>query len=94
MKVLCIDAATRPNEFDAGAPLVEGEIYTVIAQEMGYGPDPNDPGSPCYELLERGPVKQCLRMDLGDKLLYDVDRFVPLSNKNEETIKQQEVAFA
>lgn len=78
MKVICIDDTIRPNEFEEGPNIKEGCDYTVVNQCIGYDKKWN--AGPCYELLET-----------GTHWLYDVDRFIPLSNIDEtEMIREKE----
>lgn len=82
MKVMCIDSKPTDGEFPGPMP-VEGQVYTVSYQGWGY--DTQDRRTPCYALEEIPPCATCDN-------LFDVYRFIPLSNIDELEIAQSREA--
>lgn len=75
MKVLCIDDKRRPGDYPATPMVKEGCIYNTTGICNGYGTDSSVELS--YYLQE-----------FDKKYVFDVDRFVPLSDISETEMKR------
>lgn len=74
MKVICIDAKKRPDEYN-DVHLVEGAEYNVIGEVQAY--DKNYKMWPCYHLSE-----------FPYPCAFDKDRFIPISNIDEKEFER------
>lgn len=79
LKVLCVDGSDRGFPDPKAVLPVEGKIYTAISQGEGW----NEGGQviPCYEIEELENIQIIEGHEA--KQVYECDRFVPLSDKDE-----------
>lgn len=72
MKVICIDAKKRHDEFD-GPSLIEGNVYTAVKTCRAYGTTYHE--YVCYQLAE-----------IPYPHLFDTDRFIECSEIDEREL--------
>lgn len=81
MKVLCIDGKPRPDDIPNTPLPEENQVYTVLLIVDGTHPEKPEIRKPCYLLEE---IDFIINTKRGPALaVYEVDRFIPLSEKDE-----------